>query len=104
VAHRVVDKSGSWFSYGDLRLGQGRENARRFLKDNPDLASEIENKLRMELGLVAKPAVQKSEDQGETADPPEATTTPKSATPPQSRRGGSSGRSTARPGVPSTNV
>jgi recombination protein RecA len=52
VAHRIVDKSGSWYSYGDLRLGQGRENSRRFLKDNPDLANEIDGKLRVELGLV----------------------------------------------------
>jgi recombination protein RecA len=56
VAHKIVDKSGSWYSYGDLRLGQGRENARVFLKDNPDLATEIDAKLRIELGLVAKPA------------------------------------------------
>jgi recombination protein RecA len=52
VAHRVVDKSGSWYSYGDLRLGQGRENSRTFLKDNPDLALEIDQKLRVTLGLV----------------------------------------------------
>ncbi|NIP17558.1 MAG: DNA recombination/repair protein RecA, partial [Xanthomonadales bacterium] len=44
VAHRVVEKSGSWFSYGSLRLGQGRENARQFLKDNPDLAREVDEK------------------------------------------------------------
>jgi len=56
VAHKIVDKSGSWFSYGELRLGQGRENARVFLKDNPDLASEIDHKLRAELGLVKTPA------------------------------------------------
>ncbi len=55
VAHKLVDKSGSWFSYGDIRLGQGRESARVFLKDNPDLAAEIEHKLRLALGL-AKPA------------------------------------------------
>ena len=54
VAHKVVDKSGSWYSYGDLRLGQGRENARTFLKDNPDLATEIDGKVRVELGLVRK--------------------------------------------------
>jgi len=51
VANKLVDKSGAWFSYGDLRLGQGRENARRFLKDNPDLADEIDAKLRQSLGL-----------------------------------------------------
>jgi len=52
IAHKMVDKSGSWFSYGEIRLGQGRENARRFLKDNPDLADEIDGKIRSILGLV----------------------------------------------------
>jgi recombination protein RecA len=51
VAHKIVEKSGSWFSCGELRLGQGRENARLFLKDNPDLAAEIDQKLRVELKL-----------------------------------------------------
>ncbi len=55
VAHRIVDKSGSWYSYGDLRLGQGRENARNFMRDNPDLAREVDHKLRVELGLVRGP-------------------------------------------------
>jgi recombination protein RecA len=52
VAHRILEKSGSWYSYGKLRLGQGRENTRLFLKDNPDLAREIDRKLRVELKLV----------------------------------------------------
>jgi len=47
----VVDKSGSWFSYGDQRIGQGRENAKTFLFDNPDLAFEIEDKIRAAHGL-----------------------------------------------------
>jgi recombination protein RecA len=51
TVHKVVDKSGSWYSYGELRLGQGRENARTFLKDNPDLSEEIDQKLRAALGL-----------------------------------------------------
>ena len=46
VARKIVQKTGAWFSYGDLRIGQGRENARNFLKDNPELAAEIETKLR----------------------------------------------------------
>jgi recombination protein RecA len=66
VAHRVVEKSGSWFSYGDIRLGQGRENARRFLKDNPDLATEIDGKLRVELGLVRASATE--EPAGDAAE------------------------------------
>jgi recombination protein RecA len=51
VHHKVVDKSGAWFSYGDLRIGQGRENARLFLKQNTDVAAEIEKRLREELEL-----------------------------------------------------
>ena len=47
----VVDKSGSWFSYGDQRIGQGRENTRQFLKDNPDIARAIEDKIRAAHGL-----------------------------------------------------
>lgn len=42
----VVNKSGAWYSYGDLRLGQGRENAKQYIKENPELLSEIENKVR----------------------------------------------------------
>jgi recombination protein RecA len=47
----VVDKSGSWFSYGDQRIGQGRENTKAFLKENHDIALEIENKIRAAHGL-----------------------------------------------------
>ncbi|HEX7117183.1 MAG TPA: recombinase RecA [Longimicrobiales bacterium] len=47
----IIEKSGAWFSYGDVRLGQGRENAKAYLKDNPELASEIEAKVRSELGI-----------------------------------------------------
>jgi len=47
----VVDKSGSWFSYGDERIGQGRENAKRFLKENTHFALEIEDKIRASHGL-----------------------------------------------------
>ncbi len=51
VDHKLVVKSGAWYSYGDLRLGQGRENAKAFLRENPDLAEEIEVKIREKLGL-----------------------------------------------------
>ena len=47
----VVEKSGSWFSYGDERIGQGRENAKGFLKENPSVANEIEDKIRAAHGL-----------------------------------------------------
>jgi recombination protein RecA len=52
VESRVVDKSGAWFSYGDTRLGQGRENARQFLKDNPDIADAVEAELKSKLGYT----------------------------------------------------
>ena len=47
----VIDKSGSWFSYGDERIGQGRENAKQFLKDNEAMAMEVEDKIRASHGL-----------------------------------------------------
>jgi recombination protein RecA len=47
----VVEKSGAWFSFGDERIGQGRENAKQFLKDNPDVAAQIEDKIRAGHGL-----------------------------------------------------
>ncbi len=47
----VVDKSGAWFSYGDERIGQGRENSKTFLKENPQIALEIEDKIRAAHGL-----------------------------------------------------
>ena len=51
VENEVIQKSGAWFSYGDVRLGQGRENAKGFLQENPDLAREIEGKVKDVLGL-----------------------------------------------------
>ena len=47
----VVEKSGAWFSYGDERMGQGRENSKQFLRDNPQVALEIEDKIRASHGL-----------------------------------------------------
>jgi recombination protein RecA len=52
---RIVEKSGAWFSYGDMRLGQGRENVRDFLRQNPDLLGEIAQRVRASL-LPAPPA------------------------------------------------
>ena len=53
VDRKIVEKSGTWFSYSGERLGQGRENAKNFLRSNPDTAQAIENKVRAELGLAA---------------------------------------------------
>jgi recombination protein RecA len=52
VKANVVEKSGAWFSYDSQRLGQGRENAKTFLKDNPEVAAEIEVKIRQNAGLL----------------------------------------------------
>ena len=49
----IVEKSGAWFSYNSQRLGQGRENAKQFLKENPEIAAEIELALRQNAGLIA---------------------------------------------------
>src|SRR6188768_2744709 len=51
VERKIIDKSGTWFSYGGERLGQGRENAKAFLKQNPAMAEDIEQKLRQAMGL-----------------------------------------------------
>ena len=53
VAGDVIDKSGSWFSYGDQRIGQGRENAKTFLTENQDIAGEIKTKILANHGLIA---------------------------------------------------
>lgn len=60
VREEIVEKSGAWFSYKDTRLGQGRENAKQFLKENKDLALEIENQIRTKYEL---PLSIKKEDQ-----------------------------------------
>jgi len=52
VEHDIVQKAGAWFSYGDLRLGQGKENSKHFLVQNPDIAQEIDTQLRIALGLT----------------------------------------------------
>jgi len=59
----VVEKSGSWFSFADQRIGQGRENAKQFLKDNPDIAAAVEKAIRANAGLVSN-AITGSPDEG----------------------------------------
>ncbi len=51
VAAKVVEKSGAWYAYGGEKIGQGKDNAREFLRENPDIALEIENKVRESLGI-----------------------------------------------------
>ncbi|MBU6440668.1 MAG: recombinase RecA [Betaproteobacteria bacterium] len=55
VAAKIVDKSGAWYAYKGEKIGQGKDNAREFLKENPELALEIENLVRTELGVRAMP-------------------------------------------------
>src|SRR5690606_22780534 len=54
--NKVVEKSGAWYSYGSDRIGQGKDNARNYLKERPELAREIENKVRASLGVPELPA------------------------------------------------
>ena len=74
VKEEIVQKSGAWFSYGDIRLGQGRENSKIYLKDNPEVALEIENQIRSKYNLplaVAAPVADdtaKSEGAADVAD------------------------------------
>ena len=52
VAHKIVDKSGAWYAYQGEKIGQGKDNAREFLRENPDLAREIENRIREAVGVA----------------------------------------------------
>ncbi len=64
--HGIIAKSGAWYSYGDQRIGQGRENAKAFLEENRDLADEVEVKVRQALG-IGKPALEvEDESEGES--------------------------------------
>ena len=64
IAHNIVDKSGAWFSFGQVRLGQGREAARAFLRDNPDLVREIE------AGIIARERVRAEQKDARAASAP----------------------------------
>ncbi|WP_298435606.1 recombinase RecA [Ottowia sp.] len=66
VNARVLDKSGAWYAYNGEKIGQGRDNAREFLRENPELAREIENKIRDSLGITLLPTGAEA-DTGEAA-------------------------------------
>ena len=66
IEDKLIDKSGSWINYGDVRLGQGRENAKQYLRDNPALVEEITRKVLEKRGLVGAPP--KNEDNSETPE------------------------------------
>jgi recombination protein RecA len=69
VQASVVEKSGAWFSYEGTRIGQGRENAKNFLRANTEIADSIEKKIRANAGLVAKAMMDTPESDGEAASP-----------------------------------
>jgi recombination protein RecA len=70
----VVEKSGAWYSYDSQRIGQGRENAKVFLKDNPDVANKIEAQVRQNSGLIAEAilAGEPEKDEDDDAEAAEA--------------------------------
>jgi recombination protein RecA len=68
VTAGIVEKSGSWFSYNSERVGQGRENAKTFLRENPDIANEIELKIRENAGLVSEKMLEGKPDDDDEDD------------------------------------
>jgi recombination protein RecA len=67
VAHNIIDKAGAWYSYGADRIGQGRDNAREYLRQNPDVSVEIENLVRDKLGVKSR-AIKRTLAPTDTAD------------------------------------
>ena len=68
VQHDIVDKAGSWYSYGDDRIGQGKENVREFLRNHPEMAEEIEGRIRAKLLPSKVEAVVEAADEAEKVD------------------------------------
>lgn len=67
VQEEIIQKSGAWFSYGDIRLGQGRENAKQYLKENIDVSLEIENKIRDKYNLPLSEVIPNKTDKKDEA-------------------------------------
>jgi len=67
----IVEKSGSWFSYSGQRIGQGRENAKSFLKENADIADEIERQIREKAGILSDAMLEGPQDEGQPEKAPE---------------------------------
>ncbi|BAT18725.1 recombinase RecA [Asaia bogorensis] len=68
VKANIVEKSGAWFSYDSTRVGQGRENAKQFLRDHPEMAADIERRIREQAGVVAEAMMTSPEDQEDEAE------------------------------------
>jgi recombination protein RecA len=77
VNAHIIEKAGAWYAYQGEKIGQGRDNAREFLRENPDLSVEIENKVRESLGIPLIPVAEvekakpKKADKAEKAEKPE---------------------------------
>jgi recombination protein RecA len=67
VNARIIEKSGAWYAYNGEKIGQGRDNAREFLRENPELAREIENKVRESLGIPLLPCTAARDGTGASA-------------------------------------
>ncbi|MBQ6656706.1 MAG: recombinase RecA [Ottowia sp.] len=67
VTAKIIEKSGAWYSYNGEKIGQGRDNAREFLRENPQLAREIENKVRAALGVALLPEADAAPEDGKDA-------------------------------------
>lgn len=70
----IVKRSGVWYSYGDHKLGQGRENAKQFFKENPEICLEIENKIRKHYDLPLAAGVLHKQEQAKDTDNKDAQT------------------------------
>src|SRR5437868_5855678 len=88
VNNNILEKSGSWFSYKGERIGQGRENARQFLKDNKDTMAKLDAEVRKALGLIGAPAAPQAQpSNGSAQAPPQgARVTTMPSAPPESAR------------------
>lgn len=75
VAANLIEKSGSWYSYKTQRIGQGRENAKQFMMENPNIADEVEHALRQNAGLfetvMLEPSSDDNDDESNAPDMPE---------------------------------
>jgi recombination protein RecA len=91
VAKNIIEKSGAWYSYNNERIGQGRENARRFLQENKEIAEKLEARLRKELGLSAQSTDTlqgRTPPEGAGADEEEASSKPSRGGPREAKVGG----------------
>jgi len=64
----IIDRAGSWYSYGDVRLGQGRENSKEFLSENEDILEEIEHKIKVKVGLIEDDSINDKEEEDNKED------------------------------------